>query len=295
MDSYDFSCPFGMLILACTIRDFVKYRKGYSLETTADGINYSVDAHSYLGHVGFFKFIGLSVGKEPGEAIGNSRYLPITIITQRQLKRNLVDRNVHLGPMIQEESERLARIILSVDQPMYGHPVTYCFREIIRNVFEHANTKLCVLAAQAWSDNKLEIALIDQGRGIKKSLEERFSFNNDFEAMLLAIKPGISRIKISQDTDTKWDNTGFGLYVMSSLSRETGHFLLCSGKCGLYAERNLEKQMPFEFRGTAVKLSMTKPKGVNVESLIDRIIQNGERQVKSTRCGHLTASKSIKY
>ena len=43
--------------------------------------------------------------------------------------------------------------------------VSYCLREVIRNVFEHAQTDTCTVMAQRYSDGAAEIAIIDNGMG----------------------------------------------------------------------------------------------------------------------------------
>jgi hypothetical protein len=289
----NYAFPFGTLILAATIRGLNKHRELNGLNILMAGIDYSISAHSYLGHIGFFKFIGLESGNEPGQAFGSPTYIPITFITRRQLFQQNPKNMTILGAAVQREAERLSRIVLAVNKPLLGHPVPYCFREVIRNTFEHGETNTCIVSAQRWYDNTLEIAIIDFGRGIRDSLSERFTMSSDIEAIRYAIKPGVSRVDTSIKTDDIWANSGFGLYVLSRLSRETGHFLICSGNAALYADNHREIEPPYRFNGTAVKLMMARPRGVNVGEYIDRIIREGE-EIASQESRPVRASKSTK-
>ena len=289
----EFAYPFGALILTSTIRDFVRYRNSKSYQTFASNIDSSNQVHSYLEHIGFFKYQLLDRGNEPGKAIGNIRYIPITPITRRRLVRNVASNNI--GSAVQDESERLSQVLLQISSPTVLHPVTYCFREIIRNVFEHAATHTCLICAQKWDNQEIEIAILDRGRGIKESLEEKYSFNNDYEALAYALKPGVSRVDETQIPENdEWANSGFGLYVLSRLSRENGEFLISSGQYALRQKGNLVERKNYHFDGTAVKMKIKKPKGVDISQYIRKIVKEGEEQASTYTAKRKSASKSIK-
>ena len=95
--------------------------------------------------------------------------------------------------------------------------LSYCFREVIRNVFEHANCGECSVMAQSWSNNIAEVAIIDRGVGIKKSLSSTYNIVTHVDALKLAVKPGISSGSVLS-TGGKWGNEGYGLYILSLLS-----------------------------------------------------------------------------
>jgi hypothetical protein len=293
--SLSYSFPFGMLVYAYGVRDFVKYRKQKKLQTVAVNIK-NDQVHSYLGHIGFFKFMGLQKGLEPGEASGNDRYLPISIVTKRNLLANTEDSPDILHKAIEKESERLTKIILSLPSPAITHPITYCLREIIRNVFEHAQTLTCIVCAQKWTEKTIEIAIADNGIGVLESLNQRYKYNNDIDALRQAIRPGISRVDVSKITtnNNPWSNSGFGLYVLSELCKKTGEFLICSGKSGIYLCNDEQETKPFPFAGTAVKLRMVRPKGQDVQQLIREIVTEGERIARESGTGVVRASKSTK-
>lgn len=285
-----FAYPFGALVLSSLIRDFVRYRITQNLKTTATGIDKSKDVFSYLAHIGFFKYQILDFGNEPGQASGSYNYLPFKIITKKQLTGS----TKHLGQAIQNESESLTQLLLQIDKPTITHPVTYCFRETIRNVFEHANTNSCFVCAQKYQNTRIEIAIIDKGRGIRASLEERYSFSNDIEAIQHSLLPGISRVDVSKSNydDDPFANSGFGLYVLSRLAQKTGEFVIVSKNAGINYSCNSTGIVDYAFPGTAIKLNITKPTSVNLNDLIQEIIREGES--KSSQYDKIRASKMTK-
>ena len=134
----------------------------------------------------------------------------------------------------------------------------------------------------------MEIGIIDRGRGIRKSLEEKYSFTSEYDALQHAIKPGVTR---TSGTDPgRWGNTGYGLYVLSELCRQTGEFLLASGVSALCIRDGKQNQRAESFIGTAVKLRMTKPQR-DVAEMISEIITKGE-QLAGASNGVARASKS---
>lgn len=287
--SLSYSRPFGMLLFASYLHDFVKIRKGNGFNTRAVGLERFTDCISYLEHIGFFQYIGLNRGNMPGSTPGRISYLPITVLTREELSTD----GPILGEVIQAKSEHMARIILRLPKPVYDHPVAYCLREVIRNVFEHSGSDQCTVCAQAWADNSLEIGIIDHGRGIRSSLEERYTFQNNFESLAFAIRPGTSRVDTTEQNEDVWANSGFGLYVLSELGKVTGEFLLISGESGLQIKEGTLRSVPFKYAGTAIKLQYKRPHGKNVGELVDRIIAQGEKHASSATT-QVRASKSTR-
>ncbi len=108
-----------------------------------------------------------------------------------------------LGSVIHEECERLAKMLTRSAQMKVNAPLAYCLREVIRNVFEHAETDRCAFCAQRWPDGTVELAVIDQGRGIRHSLEKKMQLESDEEALSAAMRPGVSS-KLSNDPNDPW-------------------------------------------------------------------------------------------
>jgi len=281
--------PFGLLYVGAALRIF--FRKRGHRGIGACGVRAGEPAHEYLAHIGFFQWLGIGVGKTPGAASGGATWLPVTTITRMELDKRMAETGKPLGSVIHNECERLARLVTQSHQLKVNAPLAYCLREVIRNVFEHAQTDRCVLCVQKCSDGNVELAVIDQGRGIRRSLEERFNFDTDQEALRHALQPGVSRTP-SNDPEDPWGNSGFGLFVLSELGRELGIFRIISGTAALCLALEEVREEEAAFQGTAIQLRLRRPSGRNLSQCIESIIARGEatsigerarRASKSTR------------
>ncbi len=270
-----FAEPFGALLVGSGLTKFL-CRLPPGVRLSHGGIDLTKPAHSYLAHVGFFDLLGLQAGKAVGQAAGGMSYLPITELERGDLARESDRKQRQLPEIVQQHAERFAIILTQKHSLKTNRPLAYCLREIIRNVFEHAGTDLCLVAAQRWNDETVEMAILDEGRGIRASLAERHVFADDLSALQAALRPGVSRAQPSA-ADEFWANSGFGLYVLSELGRQLGSFSLCSGRAAVRTgSEGGSDTLPCEFVGTAVKLRLKRPKGQNLESMIQTIIREGE-------------------
>lgn len=265
--------PFGLLYVGAALRTFFRKREYRGIG--ARGVRASEPAHEYLAHIGFFQWLGIGVGKTPGAAPGGTTWLPVTTITRVELEKRMAETGKPLGGVIHSECERLARLVTQSQQLKVYAPLAYCLREIIRNVFEHAQTDRCVLCVQKCLDGNVELAVIDQGRGIRRSLEERFNFDTDHEALRYALQPGVSRTP-SSDPKDPWGNSGFGLFVLSELGRELGIFRVISGTAALCLALEKSREDVATFQGTAIQLRLRRPSGKNLSQCIESIIARGE-------------------
>jgi len=281
--------PFGLLYAGAAIRAFLRERGGRG--DGVHGVCAGEPAHEYLAHIGFFQWLGIQVGKSPGAVAGGTTWLPVTTLTRAELDQRIAETGKPLGSVIHQECECLSRLVTQSNQYKVTAPLAYCLREVIRNVFEHAETDRCVLCAQKCADGAIEIAVIDQGRGIRCSLEERLHFKNDGEALRQAIHPGVSRSP-SSDPDNPWGNSGFGLFVLSEIGREIGAFRVVSNQASLHLENGKILEEEASFCGTAIQLRLRRPKGMNLEDFINAIIVRGEAKLACDIFPH--ASKSTR-
>jgi hypothetical protein len=119
------------------------------------------------------QWLGIAVGNAPGAVPGGATWLPVTTLTRAELDHRIAETGKLLGSVIHQEYDRLARLVTQSNQLKVTAPLAYCLREVSRNVFEHAETDCCVLCAQKCADEEVELAVIDQGRGIRRSLERK--------------------------------------------------------------------------------------------------------------------------
>lgn len=274
-----YSKPTGMLVAGSELRKWVSWRHSQGYYTTASGIDPGVTVHSYLMHMGFFDFIYMNQGKKVGEARGSSKYLPITVI--RRPNVDLAQLGVAAWyESIEEEARKLAGVLAgSFDDSDKLRAYTYSIREIIRNVFEHSGVGECFFCGQRWWNGEVEIAVVDEGRGISSSLRESFKIASDADALRCAIRPGISRTSRLDVGDNVYENSGFGLYVLSEIGANFGWFALGSGEAKLVAFNRKSECADFGFNGTFIGLHLNKSPS-NFRGLLSDIISAGEEEAK---------------
>lgn len=288
--SVQFVKPFATLLFAVGILDFVSYRRSRRLKTTSKGHKENHQALTYLAHLGFFKHIGLDTGKKPNEAPGGERYLPITILAQYELDKE----GVRLQDSIERECDRLSQIIYSgKENIMRATMLSYGLREIVRNVFEHAEIDKCVLLAQKWNDGFAEIAIADRGIGLTQSLKEVYQLNSPREAIQVALQPGISS-DTSPENDDKWQNSGFGLYVVSNLGGQLGEFAIASDGCIMFSHEGEISWYDVPINGTAVKLRVNTDEAEYFPNILHNIVAEGENVAKEIAGAKKSASKKSK-
>lgn len=294
--------PFGMLIAVSSIKQL---RNRFSsipfhmLCDTTNGVNYA-------GHMGFFKAVSdkINIGKAPGQAQGNNNYIPITEIDLQLLHQSEVQAGnyIAMGDAVENESKRLAHI-LSRDKHELHILLTYLIREILRNIPEHAESNTAWICGQYWNDNTAEIAILDEGIGIKSSLQKNKKhceyIKTDEEALQWAIKAGISQAfqpSRMNKADDAWSNSGFGLYMVSQICKELdGSFCLASGNkyVKLDSDRGIEVKDTF-LCGTAAKITISTSYINKATEIIKRVSAQGEHEARTIRNAFKKASKTSK-
>ena len=292
--------PFGMLVTVSSIKQIINRHKDIPFNLEYNEYNSGV---SYAGHMGFFKSISekIEMGKMPGEANGNDNYIPITEIDFSKIhsEERKKDKFVVMGEAIEKESSRLAKILSRDDKEMHIL-LTYLIREILRNIPEHAEVKKALICGQYWSNKTAEIAIVDEGIGIKESLRKnkvhRQYIETDEDALKFAVRAGISQsFKPSRKnkSDDEWANSGFGLYMVSEICKELqGSFLLASGN--KYIKINHKGDIELGetlFKGTAVKVTISTNKILNTKQMISKIAKQGEKEANLVRNAFKRASK----
>lgn len=139
--------------------------------------------------------------------------------------------------------------------------LVFALREIIRNTVEHSRAPGVEFCAQYWKDvDRVEIAVVDRGIGIHKSLKSNptLPISDERHAINMALLPGISR-NVRQDEAEKgvkgiWENSGFGLFMTQRMCRFGGDFFLASGQSGKFLQNEKARWFDFGFEGTAVRL-----------------------------------------
>jgi len=285
-----FVYPSGVLIASVGIRNIVRIRAKNGLRTQTAGTGKYSGAISYLGHFGFFQFIGIDVGNNPNEAQGGKNFLPITKIEKEEFNT----RNKAIQEQIAKKSYDLATVIYPCKSDISKvDMLAFCLRETIRNVFEHAQIDNCYVMAQRWRNGNAEIAIADEGIGIPNSLSISHEITNPRSAIRLAIQPGITS-SAEKQSDDKWQNTGFGLYVLSEVGNSCGSFTLLSDGNMLVREGDEDTWVPTPVNGTIVKLRVTTNDSDYFPNILQNIVATGEKEAENIPGAIKFASKGSK-
>jgi anti-sigma regulatory factor (Ser/Thr protein kinase) len=104
----------------------------------------------------------------------------------------------------------------------------HALSEMTRNVIEHAYADGFVCAQYYPANKHISIGVADCGRGIRRSLEEAYGFPSDGQAILGALRPGVSGR--SRRPYGAADNAGLGLFVARALAKASHqYFMVASG------------------------------------------------------------------
>ena len=165
----------------------------------------------------------------------------------------------------------------------------YCLRETVRNVFEHAETDSCALMAQKYANDDVEIAIADRGVGVLSSMRRAHKLSSAIDALRLAIRPGMSGT-VEVEQSGPWDNSGFGLYVLSQLGRQHGSFAITSSGASLIIGFGEESAVIANTPGTVIKLRVSVSDAEYFPNRLQQIVDEGEREVAAGTGQHRSAS-----
>lgn len=286
INKVQFSTPTSMLLIGSKLKAWRAARSSKQLRTGFKKVINS-EAISYLGHMGFFDFIGSkkNVGKKMGEALGSETYVPII-----KIKKPQFDTLDNWYSSIISSVRSLANVLAGTKYDTEEHKFyLYTLREVVRNVFEHSHADECFICGQRWGSGKVEIAVVDEGIGLQASLNRSHKLCNEEEAIRLAIKPGVSATNYIKDTENIYDNSGYGLYVLSEVVAKFGSFTLGSGSKRLISTLGKQAIDNLEFNGTFIGLELHKaPK--HFSGLLEDVIACGEQEAQD----HAKASSASK-
>ncbi len=170
----------------------------------------------YLQRMGLFKLLDYGDIKNITEREASGRFVPLTVVkTAEQQSQFITD----MMPLLHLDKT-----------PVQAEAIRYVVSELIRNVLEHSASKNgAVVAAQYYEkSNRISIAIVDTGVGIKKTINKSHHAWTNGEALQLALTPGITGTT-SREGGTI-DNAGAGLFFIKSIAA-TNHdfFMLYSG------------------------------------------------------------------
>jgi hypothetical protein len=303
--------PFGMLFTAACIRrykrsafaQFYPTAGGLSPKSTAAMLSeIATDGHPtcrcvcnarnhYASHMGFWQSLGETLGKSPGEASGSSRYLPVTRVRRTEVVAAATQRHREPGDIIYDDADRLAEILCQQAGNSLENTLSYSIRELFRNVWEHSGSHDLWYAAQYWPTKEyVEIAVLDEGVGVMTSLRENPEnrVDNELQAIVMATRRGVSgskprptlRTVSGEAAESRWINSGWGLFVLRELARKAGSLLIVSNNSVVLFVDDSVRSFDCSFAGTAVRLVLRPSK---LKDLLQTILRDSTADVPPSR------------
>lgn len=289
--------PFGMLFLAGLIRQFVRSRRQLQgKECEIRVANYA--DKTYASWMGLFKSFGLDHGNGPGEASGSGTYIPLTRLTVNRIIAEAREEYVHHGEIIEAEAKRIACMLTRRNNGDITETLTYAVREIMRNVVEHGNTGHIWYAAQYWpTSSRVEVSILDEGIGLLHSLRRnpRLNVDSNQKAIFMALQPGISGVakEKRRRSDGDWVNSGYGLFMTSSLCQVGGDFTICNYEDALRLDADGSRFLNCAFQGVAIRMVLDISRIRDLDSSLSELREKGQAIAKElgNEDTELTASK----
>lgn len=267
--------PFSMLLLSS---ELAALRQRYP---NAKFLLTNYERMTYAAHMGFFQSFGVDFGKYPGQASGNSRYVPMTLLKCEEIEKQAAQKNVEVQEEIESQSERLAEILSSETSGPLFETLSYSIREIIRNVSEHSQSNMVGICAQL-KKNHVEVAIVDRGIGIRTAISKNphIDASTDKKALNFALMPAVSGTAFKGSRIKKrghWANSGFGLYMTNRICRNGGNFFIASGDTGMLLTSKGEgkRYFPCNLHGTAVRLTIRTAKLNSLDEMLDTYRKEG--------------------
>lgn len=201
--------PVVLAFTAC-VADHVARNGGQHL-----GQVHRIGSLPYLIRMGLFNHLRLDYGREITAHEEAGRFIPIQRITTT---RELSDFIVNVIPLLHAS-------------PTQVEPIRYVISELVRNVLEHAGASGgAFLCAQFFRKaGTLSLGVADDGVGIRGSMARFHPVRSDWDAIALAMRPGVSGTT-ARIGGTDY-NAGAGLFFTKSIAcASRNYFAIYSGR-----------------------------------------------------------------
>jgi hypothetical protein len=267
--------PLGMLLFAASVK-----RHREELRISQPALKFRAEGyekHSYAAHMGFFQMFGLEFGRSHDVAPVRTTYEPIRFIDLQEIEREAADAYLDVHDGIEARSNAMARLLVQGEDESLAETLSYCLREIIRNTLEHARVGGLWYCAQFWPTKDLvELALLDQGIGIRASLARNphVDLPTDEIALRKAVLPGMSGVAYKGAPKRRhdaWQNSGFGLYMISQIAGKEGEFFIGSGDGALTRSNDRDSTGAFSLVGTAISIRLRPSRLGRLRAMLDEL------------------------
>lgn len=162
--------------------------------------------------------------------------------------------------------------IKDFDEGLITHPISYLISEILLNATTHSkrhgyNRSKAWISAQAreatrYRPAQIEIAIVDDGCGVYRTLADQLNGSNDIAAAIeLSMKPMVSCNFGVDFNGEKTSNQGVGLYVAKDLILKAGGRLqIISDNCMYDSDQNHRRKqfrtMEHSWSGVAIGITI---------------------------------------
>ena len=253
----NFVDPYGMV----SILEIGELLKTDSIKKTIY-LPESEEVLKYLERMDFFKFADKYFILEPSKPQISGKYLRSSY-SDVLLEITPIEKSDDIHFIVGKVKERANVILkkhLHYDEKAINSFIV-ALSEVCQNIIEHSETKGFVgIQKYHWQNinkNIVKIAVMDIGIGFKKSLSDRFSFKNDFEAIEKALLHGASRYAD--------EGRGHGLAaVRRFVNQWNGKLSIRSGKAKLSI-------IPDWARGKEKETNLTRFPGTQINILLPEV------------------------
>jgi len=145
-----------------------------------------------------------------------------------------------------------------VDNPRQAEPIQYIVGELVRNVIEHSQSEDgAIVCAQYYKkSNTIRIGIVDGGVGVKKTITRSHQATDDFEAIKLALTPGITGTTRKEGGTA--ENAGAGLFFIKSIAHVNRDFFLMYSGQAMYKLLKRSLQKKYLYRQTLFETDIPK-------------------------------------
>lgn len=227
----------------------------------------------YFERIGLFKVLHLNSGIKITSHESTGRFIPLQLITNSsELDSFIID----MIPLLHLQPEK-------------AEPIKYIISELVRNVLEHAssNDGAIVCAQYYKKSNTIRIGVVDMGVGIKNTLQRFYNPSSDFQALCLALTPGVTGT--TRKIGGTEANAGAGLFFIKSLAKMSRDFFMIYSGNAMYKLLKHPKNKPIKlisdpmrdhfssetnlpfWKGTVVAIDLCLNNTLNFNDLLDLI------------------------
>ncbi len=250
-------------------------------------------AVSYGINMGIFQRLGLSESASKEE--GNT-YLAPKKVTWNEISNFLSAENENIEYYFEFISGKISDKILRYNKLLHDERIsklfTYVIRELIRNIFDHSETKYYYYGSQFIpSTNKVELVIADRGVGLKNTIpfdgeEKWFDQDTAENAIKKAFIPGITAASNHSYASEDYLNSGYGLAMVKRLVLVAdGVLSLATSDKTMTFSNKSQRIMDCSVQGTIIRLrvDLEKLSTVDFDKQLDIVYKKAQALDKSLK------------